>query len=88
MGTAAAGTESIRRSISLPSEIAEKIDVIPATRHVGSNRAIVDLLQDAVAAYEQRRKTFFELADQFQNSKDPTETARLREELAKMTFGG
>ena len=88
MGTAAVGTEPIRRSISLPAEIAEKIDVIAATRHVSSNRVIVNLLQDAVAAYEQRRKTFFELADQFQNSKDPTETARLREELARMTFGG
>jgi hypothetical protein len=48
----------------------------------------VDLLGDAVAAYELRRTAFFELVDRFQKSADPTETERLREELARMTFGG
>lgn len=80
--------EAIRRSISLPTEIAEKIDSIAANRHITGNRAIVDLLADAIAAYEQRRSVFLELADRFQRSKDPAETERLREELARMTFGG
>jgi hypothetical protein len=87
MGNVLAETEAIRRSISLPAEIAEKIDAIAASRHVSANRAIVDLLADAIAAYEQRRAAFFELADRFQKSTDPTETERLREELARMTFG-
>jgi hypothetical protein len=39
-------------------------------------------------AYEQRRTAFLELADRFQKSTDPNETERLREELARMTFGG
>lgn len=78
---------AIRRSISLPTEIAGKIDAIAATRHVSGNRAIIDLLREAITAYEQRRKAFFELADRFQRSTDPAETLRLREELAKMTFG-
>lgn len=88
MGTALVETEAIRRSISLPAEIAQKIDAIAASRHVSANRAIVDLLADAIAAYEQRRTAFFELADRFQKSTDPAETERLREELARMTFGG
>ena len=88
MGTALAETEAIiRRSISIPTEIAEKIDAIAANRHVSANRAIVDLLADAITAYEQRRTAFLELADRFQKSTDPTETERLREELARMTFG-
>jgi len=87
MGTSVAAVEVIRRSISLPAEMAEKIDAIAATRHVSSNRAIVDLLDDAITAYEQRRTAFLDLADRFQKSIDPTETARLREELARMTFG-
>jgi hypothetical protein len=82
-----AETEAIRRSISLPAEIAEKIDAIATSRHVSANRAIVDLLADAITAYEQRRAAFFELADRFQKSTDPTQTERLREELARMTFG-
>jgi len=81
------GAEAIRRSISLPSELSEKIDEVAAARHVSANRAIVDLLRDAITAYEMRRTAFLELADRFQKSKDPVETKRLREELAKMTFG-
>lgn len=77
----------IRRSISLPAGIAEKIDAIAASRHVSGNRAIVDLLKDAILAYDQRRTVFLELADRFQKSQDPVETGRLREELARMTFG-
>ena len=88
MRTTLTDAEDIRRSISLPAELARKIDTIAASRHVSGNRAIIDLLNDAIAAYEQRRRAFFELADRFQKSKDPAETERLREELARMTFGG
>jgi metal-responsive CopG/Arc/MetJ family transcriptional regulator len=84
---AALTQEAVRRSISLPPEIARRIDSIAASRHVSANRAIVDLLEDAILAYDQRQAAFFELADRFQKSTDPAETARLREELAKMTFG-
>ncbi|HXM44669.1 MAG TPA: hypothetical protein VN924_25755 [Bryobacteraceae bacterium] len=89
MGTATAllETQAIRRSISLPAGIAGKIDGIAAARRVSSNRAIVDLLTDAIAAYEQRRKAFFDLTDRFRNSTDPAETERLGEELARMVFG-
>ena len=87
MGTTIVGAESVRRSISLPAEMAEKIDAIAASRRVSVNRAIVDLLEDAITAYEQRRTAFLELADRFQKSTDPAETERLREELARMTFG-
>lgn len=86
---AASTTEAtvVRRSISLPTEMADKIDAIAAVRRLTGNRAIVDLLEDAIAAYEARRKVFFELADRFQKSTDPAETKRLREELARLTFG-
>ena len=87
MGATLIGAEAIRRSISLPAEMAERIDSIAAARRISANRAIVDLLKDAIAAYEQRRTAFLELADRFQKSIDPAETERLREELARMTFG-
>lgn len=67
--------------------MARKIDTIATNRHVTGNRAIVDLLEDAITLYEQRRTAFLELADRFQRSTDPVETGRLREELARMTFG-
>ena len=87
METALVGREVIRRSVSLPAEMAQKIDSIATSRHVTGNRAIVDLLADAITLYEQRRTAFLELADRFQRSTDPTEIERLRDELARMTFG-
>jgi metal-responsive CopG/Arc/MetJ family transcriptional regulator len=87
MGARFIGTEAIRRSISLPAEMAEKLDSIAEARHISANRAIIDLLADAITAYEQRRKIFFELAERFQKSTDPAEAERLRDELARMTFG-
>lgn len=80
-------SDVVRRSISLPSQSARRVDEIALARHVSSNRAIIDLLTDAVAAYDQRRNAFLDLADRFQKSVDPVETARLRDELAQMTFG-
>ena len=87
MGT---GVEApvVRRSVTIPAQMAEKIEAIAESRHVSANRAIVDLLRDGIAAYERRRTAFLELADRFQKSTDLTETERLREELARMTFGG
>jgi hypothetical protein len=67
--------------------MAERIDGIAESRHVSGNRLIVDLLAEAIAAYETRRAAFWELADRFQKSTDPAGTERLREELAPMTFG-
>jgi hypothetical protein len=87
MASTLAAADIIRRSVSLPAELAEKIDAIAASRHVSANRAMIDLLADAILAYERRRTAFLELADRFQKSKDPVETERLREELAQMTFG-
>jgi metal-responsive CopG/Arc/MetJ family transcriptional regulator len=87
MASTLAAADLIRRSVSLPAELAAKIDAIAASRHASGNRAIRDLLRHAILAYERRRSAFLELADRFQKSKDKAETERLREELARMTFG-
>ncbi len=80
-------TEPTRRSITIPSDLAAKIETIAETRHVTANRAILDLIEDGIAAYERRRAAFLELTNKFQKSTDPDETERLREELLQMTFG-
>lgn len=87
MVTALTAPDLIRRSVTLPAEMAQKIDAIATSRHVTGNRAIVDLLADAIASYEQRRTAFLEVADRFQRATDPAEIERLRDELARMTFG-
>jgi len=87
LATPPTSTETTRRSISLPSEVYEKVDAIAANRRVSINRAIVDLLQDAIEAYDQRRRAFLELADRYRKATDPNEIERLRDQLAQMTFG-
>jgi hypothetical protein len=67
--------------------VVTKIDSIALARHVSRDRALADLLRDAIATYEDRRAAFLELADRFQQSTDPAETDQLRSELAQMTFG-
>jgi hypothetical protein len=78
----------VRRSVSLPHEIAGEVNNIADARRVSQNRALVDLISDGIVAYKQRRAEFLALADCFQRSTDPAESERLREELARMTFGG
>jgi len=87
MGTVLPITEPTRRSVTIPGELAARIETIAVDRHVTANRVILDLIEDGLAAYDRRRAAFFELTEQFQKSTDPVETERLREELIRMTFG-
>ena len=82
------GKNPVRRSVTLPRKVADGVDRIAESRRVSTNRVLVDLLEDAICAYEQRRSEFMALADRFQQSTDPVETEKLREDLARMTFGG
>lgn len=44
-------------------------------------------IESGLKAREQERKRFLELADRFARTPDPEEQSRLKEELARMTFG-
>jgi hypothetical protein len=48
---------------------------------------IVDLIESGLNAQEQEKKRFFELADRLTRSANRAEQKRLKEELARMTFG-
>jgi hypothetical protein len=76
-------------TIEMPvlADMAAQIDSIAIARHVSRDRALADLLRDAITSYEERRAAFLELARRFQQSTDPAETDQLRGELAQMTFG-
>ncbi|HZL57081.1 MAG TPA: hypothetical protein VFC21_08375 [Bryobacteraceae bacterium] len=85
MAVTTAGVETI--DIPVPADMAAQIDSIAVARNVSRDRALADLLRDAIAAYKDRRAAFLELAGRFQQATDPAETDRLRRELAQMTFG-
>ena len=77
----------VRQSVSLPSALARRVQSLAKAKRVSANRILVDLIESGLDAREQERQHFFELADRLARSKDPAEQTRLKQELARLTFG-
>ena len=77
----------IRQSISLPARVARRVKALAKTSSTSANRIIVDLIESGIEAREQERKRFFELADRLADSRNAEDQKRLKEELARLTFG-
>lgn len=77
----------VRQSVSLPSPVARRIQALAKRRRTSANRVIVDLIETGLEAKEQEKIAFFELADRLSQTSDPAEQRRLKEELARLTFG-
>jgi hypothetical protein len=80
--------KSIRRSVNLPAGVARRVRALARTTKTSTSRVIADLIESGLDAREQEKQRFFECADRLSRSRDPEEQARLKEELARMTFGG
>jgi hypothetical protein len=63
------------------------VSALARSRKASSNRVLLDLIQDGLDAAESERRRFYHLADRLVASTDPAERKRLKEELARMTFG-
>jgi hypothetical protein len=79
--------KSVRQSVSLPPRIAKHVQAIAKTRKTSANRVLVDLIEAGLQSKEAERRRFFALANQLTESADPAERQRVKEELARMTFG-
>ena len=77
----------IRQSVSLPPRIARRVKSLAKSSRTSANRILVELIESGLEAREQEKKRFLELADRLTRSDDPEEQGRLKEELARMTFG-
>lgn len=77
----------VRQSISLPARVARRVKSLAHTSKMSANRIIVGLVESGLDAREQEKKRFFELADRLARSRDPEEQKRLKDELARITFG-
>ena len=79
--------KQVRQSVSLPTRVASRVKSLAKASGTSANRVIVDLIESGLEAREQEKKRFFELADRLGHSHDPEEQKRLKEDLARMTFG-
>jgi hypothetical protein len=78
---------SVRQSVSLPSAIAQRVQALAKRRRTSANRVIVDLIESGLEAKEREKAAFLDLADRLARTSDRAEQKRLKEELARMTFG-
>jgi len=79
--------KAVRQSVSLPSAIARRVQALAKRERTSANRVIVELIETGLEAREQEKKTFFELADRLAHSSDASEQRRIKEELARLTYG-
>ena len=77
----------IRQSVSLPARVARRVKSLAQTSNTSANRVIVDLIESGLVAREREKERFLDLADRLAGSRDPQERKRLKNELARMTFG-
>jgi len=63
------------------------VKALARARRTSANRIVVDLIEAGLEAREREKSLFFDLADRLIHSSDPTEQKRLKEDLARMTFG-
>ena len=77
----------LRQSISLPPRVARRVKALAKTKKTSANRVVVDLIEAGLEGQAQEKKRFFDLADRLVRSANPGEQKRLKEELARMTFG-
>ncbi len=79
--------KSVRQSVSVPTRIAKRVRALAKTLKTSANRVLVDLIEAGLESKEAEKKRFFALANKLTESTDPEERQRLKEELARITFG-
>ena len=77
----------IRQTVSLPAPVARKVKAVAQATQTSASRVIAELIDAGLQAREQEKKDFLELADRLSRSRDPEEQRRLKDELARRTFG-
>jgi len=77
----------VRRSISLPREIDSKVQTLARRQNWSANQVLEDLIETGLEAKEAEKRHFFELAERLRTTTDPAELRRIKDELARMTFG-
>jgi hypothetical protein len=85
--TVAQSEKVVRQSVSLPSRIARRVRSLAKRENTSANRVIVNLIETGLEAREREKEQFFELAERLARAETTAEQKRLKEELARMTFG-
>jgi predicted transcriptional regulator len=79
--------KDVRRSVTLPPEVARQVDTIAKRRRLSDNRVLVELIEQGIEVRRQKERAFFELAERFRAASDPEQVRHLGDELGHFVFG-
>jgi hypothetical protein len=82
-----ATSKPVRRSVTLPPQVAKQVDSLAKRRRLSDNRVLVELIEQGIATELQKEKAFFDLAQRFRASKNPDEVKQLGDQLGRFVFG-
>jgi hypothetical protein len=77
----------VRRSMTLPGDVARQVSTMAKRRRLSENRVLVELVEQGIEAQKSKEKAFFELAHRFRNAADAEEVRTLGDQLGRMVFG-
>ncbi len=72
---------------SLSAGVARRVRTLARAKRASASRVIAELVESGLQAQEAERDRFLKLADELTSSKDPAEQEKIKEELARLTFG-
>jgi hypothetical protein len=79
--------KQVRRSVTLPAQIAQQVERLAKRRRLSDNRVLVELIEQGIEATKQKEQAFFELAERFRSSRNPDDVKKLGDELGRFVFG-
>jgi predicted transcriptional regulator len=79
--------KQVRRSVTLPDQVARQVQRIAKRRRLSDNRVLVELIEEGIEARRQKEKAFFDLAEKFRAADDPAQVKRMGDELGRFVFG-
>jgi predicted DNA-binding ribbon-helix-helix protein len=82
-----ATAKQVRRSVTLPSRLADQIERIAKRRRLSDNRILVELVEQGLQAQKEKEKAFFTLAERFRAASDPEEVKQLGDKMGRFVFG-
>ena len=77
----------VRQSVTLPPRVARRVRSLAKTRRTSASRVLVELVESGLEAADGEKRRFLDVAERLAQSRDPAEQSRLKEELARLTFG-
>ena len=79
--------KTVRQSVTLPGAVARRVRSIAKSRRTSANRVLVELIESGLEAVDNEKQRFLDVAERLAQSGDPAEQERLKDELARLTFG-